>query len=136
MHKKILRSNILEIRNSIEKKLEKEKKINKFLKSLNFSSSDVIAGYFPTNSEVDILPFIESLRMSITCMPFIEKINHHLLFKVWRKGDKVTKGQTLLIVEAMKVMNNISSPKSGIVEEIFVEDAQPIEYDQPLIVIK
>ena len=36
----------------------------------------------------------------------------------------------------MKVMNNISSPKSGIVEEIFVEDAQPIEYDQPLIVIK
>ena len=53
-----------------------------------------------------------------------------------KKGDKVTKGQTLLIVEAMKVMNNISSPKSGIVEEIYVEDAQPIEYDQPLIVIK
>ena len=44
--------------------------------------------------------------------------------------------QTLLIVEAMKVMNNISSPKSGIVEEVYVEDAQPIEYDQPLIVIK
>lgn len=56
--------------------------------------------------------------------------------KFVKKGDKVTKGQTLLIVEAMKVMNNISSPKSGIVEEIFVEDAQPIEYDQPLIVIK
>ena len=93
MHKKILRSNILEIRNSIENKLEKEKKINKFLKSLNFSSSDVIAGYFPTNSEVDILPFIESLRMSITCMPFIEKINYHLLFKIWRKGDEVIEGK-------------------------------------------
>ena len=56
--------------------------------------------------------------------------------KFVKKGDKVTKGQTLLIVEAMKVMNNIASPKSGIVEEIFVEDAQPIEYDQPLIIIK
>ena len=56
--------------------------------------------------------------------------------KFVKKGDKVTKGQTLLIVEAMKVMNNISSPKSGIVEEVYVEDAQPIEYDQPLIVIK
>ena len=56
--------------------------------------------------------------------------------KFVKKGDKVTKGQTLLIVEAMKVMNNISSPKSGIVEEVYVEAAQPIEYDQPLIVIK
>ena len=53
-----------------------------------------------------------------------------------KKGDKVKKGETLLIVEAMKVMNNISSPKSGIVEEIYIENAQPVEYDQPLVVIK
>ena len=93
MHKKSIRSNILKMRNSIEKRLEKEKKINKFLKSFNFSSSDVIAGYFPTNSEVDILPFIESLKTNTTCMPFIKKINHHLLFKIWRKGDKITQGK-------------------------------------------
>ena len=53
-----------------------------------------------------------------------------------KKGDKVKKGETLLIVEAMKVMNNISSPKDGVIEEIYIENAQPVEYDQPLVVIK
>ena len=53
-----------------------------------------------------------------------------------KKGDKVKKGETLLIVEAMKVMNNISSTKDGVIEEIFIENAQPVEYDQPLVVIK
>jgi len=93
MDKKTIRKNILEIRNSLENKLEKEKKINKYLRSFNFSSSDIIAGYFPTKSEVNILPFIESLSTNITCMPFIEKTNHHLLFKSWRKDDKVIKGK-------------------------------------------
>ena len=51
-------------------------------------------------------------------------------------GDKVSKGQTLLIIEAMKVMNNISSPKDGVIQDIFIEDAQPVEYDQPLVLIK
>ena len=53
-----------------------------------------------------------------------------------KKFDKVKKGDTLLIVEAMKVMNNISSPKDGVIEEIYIENAQPVEYDQPLVVIK
>ena len=53
-----------------------------------------------------------------------------------KKGDIVKKGDTLLIVEAMKVMNNISSPKDGVIEEIYIENAQPVEYDQPLVVIK
>jgi len=51
-------------------------------------------------------------------------------------GDKVSKGQTLLIIEAMKVMNNISSPKDGVIQDILIEDAQPVEYDQPLVLIK
>ncbi|WP_323799388.1 acetyl-CoA carboxylase biotin carboxyl carrier protein [Parasphingorhabdus sp.] len=50
-------------------------------------------------------------------------------------GDKVTVGDTLLIVEAMKVMNPITSEKSGTVKAILVENGQPIEYDQPLVVI-
>ena len=53
-----------------------------------------------------------------------------------KKGDKVSKGQTLLIIEAMKVMNNISSPKDGVIQDILIEDAQPVEYDQPLVLIK
>ena len=51
-------------------------------------------------------------------------------------GDKVSAGDTLLIVEAMKVMNPILSTKAGTVRQILVADAQPVEYDQPLVVIE
>jgi len=50
-------------------------------------------------------------------------------------GDSVKAGQTLLIVEAMKVMNPITAPAAGTVAAILVENGQPVEYDQPLIVI-
>ncbi|MEM9964361.1 MAG: acetyl-CoA carboxylase biotin carboxyl carrier protein [Asticcacaulis sp.] len=48
-------------------------------------------------------------------------------------GDRVKAGQTLLIVEAMKTMNPIPSPKDGVVAEILVSDAQPVEFGAPLI---
>lgn len=50
-------------------------------------------------------------------------------------GDSVKAGQTLLIVEAMKVMNPITAAAAGTVKAILVENGQPVEYDQPLIVI-
>ena len=50
-------------------------------------------------------------------------------------GDSVKEGQTLLIVEAMKVMNPITADKAGTVKSILVENAQPVEFDQPLVVI-
>ena len=50
-------------------------------------------------------------------------------------GDKVDAGDTLLIVEAMKVMNPITSDKAGTVKAILVDNAQPVEFDQPLVVI-
>ena len=50
-------------------------------------------------------------------------------------GDAVKAGDTLLIVEAMKVMNPITAPEGGIVKKIMVADAQPVEFDQPLVVI-
>ena len=50
-------------------------------------------------------------------------------------GDAVKEGQTLVIVEAMKVMNPITADRAGTVQSILVENAQPVEYDQPLIVI-
>jgi acetyl-CoA carboxylase biotin carboxyl carrier protein len=51
-------------------------------------------------------------------------------------GQPVKKGDTLLIIEAMKVMNPIVSPKAGTVRQIFVSDAQPVEFDQPLVVVE
>ena len=50
-------------------------------------------------------------------------------------GDSVKAGDTLLIIEAMKVMNPITAPAAGTVKAILVENAQPVEYDQPLIVV-
>jgi len=50
-------------------------------------------------------------------------------------GDKVSEGDTLLIVEAMKTMNPILAPKSGTVSEICVHDAEPVEFGQTLLVI-
>ena len=51
-------------------------------------------------------------------------------------GDKVKKGQTLLIVEAMKTMNPIQAPRDGVVVEILVGDAQPVEFGEPLVVLE
>lgn len=51
-------------------------------------------------------------------------------------GDVVEKGQTLCIIEAMKIMNEIESDASGKVVKILVENAQPVEFDQPLFVIE
>ena len=51
-------------------------------------------------------------------------------------GDKVSEGQTLLIVEAMKTMNQIPSPTSGTVKRILVEDGAPVEFGAPLMVIE
>jgi acetyl-CoA carboxylase biotin carboxyl carrier protein len=50
-------------------------------------------------------------------------------------GDRVAEGDTLLIIEAMKVMNPIVAPRAGTVREILVLDAQPVEYEQPLAII-
>ncbi|MEM6909176.1 MAG: biotin/lipoyl-containing protein, partial [Pseudomonadota bacterium] len=50
-------------------------------------------------------------------------------------GDTVSEGDTLLIVEAMKVMNPIAADRSGKVSAVLVDNAQPVEFDQPLVVI-
>lgn len=50
-------------------------------------------------------------------------------------GTAVQAGDVLLIVEAMKVMNQITAPKTGTVQALLVENGQPVEYDQPLVVI-
>ena len=50
-------------------------------------------------------------------------------------GDAVKAGDTLLIVEAMKVMNPITAPTGGVIKKIMVADAQPVEFDQPLVIL-
>ncbi|MEQ8966702.1 MAG: acetyl-CoA carboxylase biotin carboxyl carrier protein [Azospirillaceae bacterium] len=52
-----------------------------------------------------------------------------------RPGDQVAEGQTVMIVEAMKVMNPIRAPKAGTVRQVLVKDAQPVEYGEILMII-
>jgi acetyl-CoA carboxylase biotin carboxyl carrier protein len=53
-----------------------------------------------------------------------------------KAGDKVAKGQTLCIIEAMKIMNEIEAEFSGTIQKILVKNGQAVEYDQPMFVIK
>jgi acetyl-CoA carboxylase biotin carboxyl carrier protein len=50
-------------------------------------------------------------------------------------GDRIAKGQTILIIEAMKVMNPIPAPHAGTVTQILIQDGQPVEFGEPLMVI-
>ena len=52
-----------------------------------------------------------------------------------KEGAKVKEGDTLLIIEAMKVMNNLTAPRSGTVSQILISDGSPVEFGQPLVVI-
>ena len=52
------------------------------------------------------------------------------------EGDTVSQGQTILIVEAMKVMNPITAPKAGTVVKIFVQNAQPVEFGEALVIVE
>ncbi len=51
-------------------------------------------------------------------------------------GTRVTQGQTLLIIEAMKTMNHIPAPRSGVVKEILIDNGQPVEFGEPLVIIE
>lgn len=51
-------------------------------------------------------------------------------------GDRVKEGQTVMIIEAMKTMNQIPAPRAGTVKEVLVDDAQPVEFGEPLMIIE
>jgi len=53
-----------------------------------------------------------------------------------KEGDNVKEGQTLLIIEAMKVMSPITAPKAGVVKSIIISNAQPVEYGEALVIIE
>ena len=51
-------------------------------------------------------------------------------------GDRVSEGQTVMIIEAMKTMNQIPAPRAGTVTQILFEDGQPVEFGEPLVIIE
>lgn len=53
-----------------------------------------------------------------------------------REGDSVKEGDSILIIEAMKVMNQIKAPRDGVVTKILIRDGDPVEFDEPLVIIE
>ena len=92
--KKVLRKKLSKIRNSISDRVIKEKKIIQALISLNIKKVNIVGGYYPIRSEVNILPFLEHLNKVgvTTCLPSIKKIDYHLLFKHYKTGQLLTDG--------------------------------------------
>ncbi|MDI9337050.1 MAG: acetyl-CoA carboxylase biotin carboxyl carrier protein [Alphaproteobacteria bacterium] len=83
-----------------------------------------------SKSEDDLLIIKSPMIGTYYCKPGPNKPNFVSV------GSQVNKGQTICIIEAMKLFNDIECEYNGIIEEILVEDAQPVEFDQPLFKIR
>ncbi len=118
----------MEIDNKIIKKLiETLDDLKKSLKDKNILNSDSpVEEEIQTAKEVVKSPIVGTAYLAADpdTKPFVSV------------GKKIKKGDTVMIVEAMKTMNHIHSLVDGVVKEICVEDGQPIEYDQVLIILE
>ena len=114
--KKIIKK-LIETLNDLKKSL-KDKEI--------FNSDDVVEEEIQTAKEVIKSPIVGTAYLASDpgTKPFVSV------------GKKIKKGDTVMIVEAMKTMNHIHSLVDGVIKEICVEDGQPIEYDQVLIILE
>ena len=118
----------MEIDNKIIKKLiDTLEDLKKSLKDNNIISNDVsVEDEIEISKSVVKSPIVGTAYLASEpgAKPFVSV------------GKKIKKGETIMIVEAMKTMNHIPSSMDGIVKKILVEDGQPVEYDQVLIVLE
>ncbi len=114
--KKIIKK-LIETLNDLKKSL-KDKEI--------FNSEDAVEEEIQTAKEVIKSPIVGTAYLASEpgTKPFVSV------------GKKIKKGDTVMIIEAMKTMNHIPSLIDGVIKEICVEDGQPIEYDQVLIILE
>ena len=110
--KNLFNSNILTSSpNNINDNLVAEKEDNSEKKDLSNAISSPMVGTIYLKPDPESEPFIN-------------------------EGDKVKKGDTLLIIEAMKTMNNIPADKDGVIKKVLVENEQPIQFGDPLVIIE
>ena len=104
----------------------------------NINQPSVVANNLPT--EKDITENNQSIKNGIEVSSPIIGTAYHApepgAKKFIEVGKKIKKGDTVMIVEAMKTMNHVPSSSDGIVKEICVEDGQPVEFGQTLIVLE
>ena len=118
----------MEIDNKIIKKLiEVLEDLKKSLKDNDFANIDD-----PVAEEIDVSKII--IKSPIVGTAYLASEPGAKPFV--SVGKKIKKGETVMIVEAMKTMNHVPSSLDGIVKKIYVEDGQPVEYDQILIALE
>ena len=113
----------------IKKLIETLEELKKTLKGTDFSNTDTsqsIEEEIIESGTVITSPIVGTAYLAPEpgAKPFVEV------------GKKIKKGDTIMIVEAMKTMNHVPSTHSGIVKKVSVEDGQPVEYDQILILVE
>ena len=139
----------------IDKKLIKELTdyLNEFkLTELEYGNNDLkikVSKYLKTSTEStsDKDKIISNTKNKISESVMGIKVNSPIIGTVYLSpepgakrfieiGTKIKKGDTLMIVEAMKTMNHVPSTKDGVVKKVCVEDGQPVEFGQTIIVLK
>ena len=122
-------------KNLLKNLLKAVKELTKVLKNSNFKKNTQNYGNLeePGNKRVQIKHenAITSPMVGTVYLSPEPKAKNFI-----KQGQAIKKGDTLLIIEAMKTFNPIKSEKSGKVEKILVNDAEPVEFGQPLVVIK
>jgi acetyl-CoA carboxylase biotin carboxyl carrier protein len=100
----------------------------------------------PASLVAPTLAQVEPAAASVPAKPMGEAVKSPMVGTVYlqsqpgappfvRVGERVSQGQTLLLVEAMKTMNPIGAPRDGVVSELLVADGQPVEYGEPLVLL-
>jgi acetyl-CoA carboxylase biotin carboxyl carrier protein len=108
----------------------------KVSKGLNASSANKISDTITSTNKVVLADGEEGLRIKSPIIGTAYLAAEPGAKQFIQVGDKIKKGQTIMIIEAMKTMNHIPATSEGIVKSILVKDGQPVEFGQTLIILK
>ena len=109
-------------------------KVSKISKSIEQSKTGAVVS--PNKSVLNTLDDQEGIRVKSPIIGTAYLAPEPGAKKFVNVGDKVKKGQTIMIVEAMKTMNHVPSTSDGEIKQILVEDGQPVEFGQTLVILK
>ena len=109
-------------------------KVSKILKSIEQSKTGAVVS--PNKSVLNTSDDQEGIRVKSPIIGTAYLAPEPGAKKFVKVGDKVKKGQTIMIVEAMKTMNHVPSTSDGEIKQILVEDGQPVEFGQTLVILK
>ncbi len=109
-------------------------KVSKISKSIEQSKTGAVVS--PNKSVLNTSDDQEGIRVKSPIIGTAYLAPEPGAKKFVKVGDKVKKGQTIMIVEAMKTMNHVPSTSDGEIKQILVEDGQPVEFGQTLVILK